>query len=58
MKRDRQVKPTEGLMPTKLLTLDELKILPSVSVPREEKASPIELPTPLPEDEPLRSIFG
>jgi hypothetical protein len=44
------VKPTDGLIRTKLFALDGDKILPSVSVPKEANANTIELHTPLPEE--------
>lgn len=50
--RYRDVRPTEGLMPTRLLTLEGERIEPDVSVPREARARPRELATPLPEEEP------
>lgn len=58
MTSDLDVNPTVGFIPTRLLTLAGLRILPSVSVPREAKASPIELLTPLQDQLPLGSIFG
>lgn len=58
MTSDLDVRPTVGLIPTKLLTLDGEIILPSVSVPSEATANPMELATPLPEELPLGSIFG
>ncbi len=53
MTKDLEVSPTEGFIPTKLLTLEGLKMLPSVSVPKAANAKPMELPTPLPEELPL-----
>jgi hypothetical protein len=58
MTKEREVKPTEGLIPTRLFLLDGLTILPSVSVPSAANARPIELPTPLPAELPLASILG
>ena len=56
--RLRDVRPTVGLMPTRLLTSDGERIEPSVSVPRHARASPSELATPLPEEEPEGSWRG
>ena len=51
----REVKPTVGLMPAKLLLLEGSVILPSVSVPNVTVASPIDAATPDPAEEPLGS---
>jgi hypothetical protein len=56
--KDREVNPTVGLIPTRLFILEGLTMLPSVSVPSAANARPIEVPTPLPEELPLGSIFG
>lgn len=58
MTKNREVKPTVGLIPTRLFLLDGLTILPAVSVPSDANARPMELPTPLPDELPLGSIFG
>ena len=52
------VRPTVGLMPTKLLKLLGHTIDPSVSVPSAAAASPIALPMPLPELDPHGSPRG
>ena len=51
--RVREVSPTVGLMPTTLLIEDGERILPSVSVPSEAKARPMDEATALPLEEPL-----
>jgi hypothetical protein len=56
--KNLEVNSTDGLIPTKLFTLNGDKILPSASVPKEASASEIKLPTPLPEELPLGSMFG
>jgi hypothetical protein len=56
--RLREVRPTVGLMPTRLLTSDGERMEPSVSVPRQARARPRELETPLPAEEPDGSCFG
>jgi hypothetical protein len=56
--RLRDVRPTVGLMPTRLLASDGEGIEPSVSVPRHARARPSELATPLPEEEPEGSWRG
>ena len=53
----REVKPTVGLMPAKLLLLAGQVILPSVSVPNVTVASPIDAATPDPEEEPQGSAL-
>lgn len=53
----REVKPTVGLMPARLLLLEGQVILPSVSVPNVTAASPIDAETPDPEEEPHGSAF-
>jgi hypothetical protein len=58
MTKEREVNPTDGLMPTRLFILDGPTMLPSVSVPSDANARPIEIPTPLPDELPLGSIFG
>lgn len=58
MTRDRLVKPTEGLIPTRLFTLLGERIEPSVSVPNAAKQRPIDDPTPEPEEEPDGSMSG
>jgi hypothetical protein len=55
--KNLEVNLTDGLIPTKLFTLNGDKILPSASVPKEASASEIELPNPLPEEFPLESMF-
>ncbi|KAI7150310.1 amidase [Hortaea werneckii] len=52
------VKPTVGLIPTRLLTSLGLRIEPLVSVPSAASERPILLATPLPEDEPEGSCPG
>ena len=53
----REVKPTVGLMPAKLLLLAGEIMLPSVSVPNVTVASPIDAATPDPAEEPLGSAL-
>ena len=53
----REVKPTVGLMPAKLLLLARSVILPSVSVPNVTAASPIDAATADPAEEPLGSAL-
>ena len=53
----REVKPTVGLIPAKLLLLEGSVILPSVSVPNVTVASPIDAATPDPAEEPLGSAL-
>lgn len=54
----REVKPTVGLMPAKLLLLVGHVMLPSVSDPKETAVRPIDVATPDPEDEPHGSAWG
>lgn len=51
----REVKPTVGLIPARLLLLEGAIILPSVSEPNVIVANPIDAATPGPEKEPLGS---
>ena len=54
----REVKPTVGFMPARLLWFVGQVILPSVSVPNVTAASPIDAATADPEEEPHGSAFG
>jgi hypothetical protein len=54
----REVKPTVGLMPARLLLLVGQVMLPSVSVPRVTAARPMEAAIPDPEEEPHGSACG
>ena len=54
----REVSPTEGFIPAKLLLLVGQVILPSVSVPSVTAARPIDAATPEPDDEPQGSASG
>jgi len=53
----REVKPTVGLIPARLLLLEGQVILPSVSEPNVTVARPIEAATPDPDEEPHGSAF-
>ena len=53
-----EVRPTVGLIPTRLFLLDGLIIDPSVSVPSAPAARPIAEEMALPELEPLGSALG
>jgi hypothetical protein len=55
---ERGVKPTVGLIPTRLFRLPGETIEPSVSVPSDAAASPIAEATPLPELEHEGSPSG
>lgn len=54
----REVNPTLGLTPAKLLLPVGHVILPSVSVPSATVVNPMEVVTPDPEDEPHGSALG
>lgn len=54
----REVRPTVGLMPARLLLLVGQVILPSVSDPRVTATRPMEAATPDPDDEPHGSALG
>lgn len=54
----REVSPTVGLIPTKLFLLLGLTIEPSVSLPRAAVVSPMDVATPLPDEEPEGSQRG
>ena len=58
MTKDLDVRPTVGLIPTRLLTSLGLRILPSVSDPRVANARPIAEETALPLELPLGSWPG
>ena len=53
----REVKPTVGLMPARLLWSAGQVMLPSVSVPKVTVASPIDAATPDPDEDPHGSAF-
>ena len=54
----REVSPTVGLIPARLLLLVGQVMLPSVSVPSVTAARPIDAATPDPDDEPHGSALG
>lgn len=54
----REVKPTVGLIPTRLFRLLGRTIDPVVSLPNEAAASPMAVAMPLPELEPNGSTSG
>jgi hypothetical protein len=56
MTRYREVRPTVGLIPTRLFCWDGERMEPLVSVPREAKARPRDDATPGPAEEPDGSL--
>ena len=54
----RDVSPTVGLIPTRLLLPDGHTMLPSVSVPSETAVRPMAVAIPEPDEDPQGSAFG